>query len=108
MARERNMQVTSIVNYEHLEDTLTKMRESGVESYVGMCCSSFFIKRHRAFQEAGMSALLMDISGANCYELKQEEQAYAGQFQAQAELDMSVLQQVIKFVPQVRKTINEH
>ncbi len=108
LAREREMQVTTITHYEHLAATLTEMKLRDVQAYIGMCCSSFFIKRHRAFQEAGMSALLMDISGANCYELKQEEQAYAGQFQAQAELDMSVLQQVIKFVPQVKKTINEH
>lgn len=99
MARERNMQVTSIVNYEHLEDTLTKMRESGVESYVGMCCSSFFIKRQRAFRNAGMPAVLMDISGANCYELQQENLAYAGQFQAEAQLDLDALRRVIRIVP---------
>jgi lipoate-protein ligase A len=103
LAREREMQVTTITNYEHLAATLTEMKSRDVQAYVGMCCSSFFIKRHRAFQEAGMSALLMDISGANCYELKQEEQAYAGQFQAEAQLDMDVLQQVIQFVPQVSK-----
>ncbi len=99
LARERNMRVTSIVNYEHLEHTLTDMRNTGVESYVGMCCNSFFIKRQRAFRNAGMSAVLMDISGANCYELQQENLAYAGQFRAEAQLDLDALQRVIRIVP---------
>ena len=99
VARERGMQVTTVTHYEHLVATLSDMKARGVAAYIGMCCSSFFIKRHRAFQQAGMPALLMDISGANCYELKQEELAYAGQFQAQAHLDTEVLHQVIKFVP---------
>ncbi len=102
LARERQMQVTTIVNYEHLVATLENMKTRDVQAYIGMCCSSFFIKRHRAFQQAGMPALLMDISGANCYELKQEHQAYAGQFQAQAALDVKVLHHVIQFVPNAR------
>ncbi len=99
LARERSMQVTSIINYEHLEQTLAGMRADGVRAYVGMCCNSFFIKRQRAFRQAGIPALLMDISGANCYELKQEDLAYAGKFEAQAELDLDALQRVIRIVP---------
>ena len=99
LARERGMQVTTVTHYEHLVATLSDMKARDVGAYIGMCCSSFFIKRHRAFLQAGMPALLMDISGSNCYELKQEELAYAGQFQAQAQLDTEVLHQVIKFVP---------
>jgi lipoate-protein ligase A len=99
MARERGMQVTSIVRYEHLVETLRKMREAGEPAYVGMCCSNFFIKRQRAFRDAGIPALLMDISGANCYELQQEDQAYAGRFEAKAELNAPLLEQVMRFVP---------
>ncbi|HUW27785.1 MAG TPA: DUF116 domain-containing protein [Sulfuriferula sp.] len=99
LARERGMRVTTVTHYEHLVATLADMKAHDVAAYIGMCCSSFFIKRHRAFLQAGMPALLMDISGSNCYELKQEQLAYAGQFQAQAHLDAEVLHQVIKFVP---------
>ncbi|MDD5329607.1 MAG: DUF116 domain-containing protein [Sulfuricella sp.] len=99
MARERNMQVTTITHYEHLTSTLGTMKADGVEAYVGACCSQFFVKRHRAFEQAGMNAVLMDISGANCYELKQEEAAYAGQFQAEAELDADLLERVMRRVP---------
>ncbi len=98
-ARERDMQVTTITNYEHLVATLTAMKARGVEAYVGMCCSHFFIKRHRAFAEAGMPALLMDISGSNCYELRQEHLAYAGAFRAEAHLDGELVQHVMRFVP---------
>lgn len=99
LARERNMQVTTITNYEHLTATLVQMKSDGVAAYVGACCSQFFIKRHHAFREAGMAAVLMDISGANCYELKQEESAYAGQFQAEARLDADMLAKVMQHVP---------
>ncbi|MFN7085678.1 MAG: biotin/lipoate A/B protein ligase family protein [Burkholderiales bacterium] len=99
IARDRNMQVTTIINYEHLVATLSELKARRVEAYIGMCCSNFFIKRYRAFAEAGVPALLMDISGANCYELQQEEQAYAGTFAAQAKLDAVLLTHVMKFVP---------
>ena len=99
LARERNMQVTTITNYEHLTATLVQMKSDGVAAYVGACCSQFFIKRQHAFREAGMAAVLMDISGANCYELKQEESAYAGQFQAEASLDADMLAKVMQHVP---------
>jgi len=36
----------------------------------------------------------MDIGGANCYELHQEEQAYAGAFEAKAALDIPLLDKV--------------
>jgi lipoate-protein ligase A len=99
LARERGMQVTTVTRYEHLVSTLAEMRRRCVPAYVGMCCSNFYIKRHRAFQEAGMPALLMDISGANCYELKQEEQAYDGSFKAEARLDLEALRKVMRLVP---------
>lgn len=99
LGRERGMAVKTIVRYEHLVETLQEMRAGGSSAYVGMCCSHFFIKRHRAFREAGMDALLMDIDGANCYELKQEDHAYAGTFQAEAFLDEPLLQRIMEFVP---------
>lgn len=99
LARERGMEVTTITRYEHLVATLADLRSRRVPAYVGMCCSNFFIKRQRAFREAGIPALLMDISGANCYELKQEDQAYAGRFSAEAKLDLDVLRRVMRLVP---------
>ncbi|ARE39705.1 Lipoate-protein ligase A [Rhodovulum sp. P5] len=99
MGRERNMEVLTILNYEHLVETLDDMRGRGVESYVGMCCGEFFLKRHAAFSESGMHATLVDIKGATCYELKQEQLAYAGTFAAEAALDLDTLEKVMARVP---------
>ncbi len=43
----------------------------------------------------------MDITGANCYELQQEDLAYAGNFKAQAHLDLEVLRKVMQRVAPV-------
>lgn len=101
-ARERDMQVTTITNYEHLVATLSDMKARGVEAYVGMCCSHFFIRQHRAFAEAGVPALLIDISGAHCYELRQEHLGYAGAFAAEAQPDGELVRHVMRFVPRRR------
>lgn len=94
IARERGMRAITITNYEHLVETLAELKRDGVAAYIGMCCSQFYLKRNRAFADAGISALLMDIGGSNCYELHQEEQAYAGAFEAKAELDIPLLDKV--------------
>lgn len=90
------MRVITITNFEHLQHTLAALRAEGVPSYVGMCCRHFYLKREYAFRAAGLPALLMDIGGANCYELQQEDLAYAGKFQAQARLNLDVLERVME------------
>ncbi|MBS0003187.1 MAG: DUF116 domain-containing protein [Thioalkalivibrio sp.] len=99
MARERGLRVVSITNFEHLQETLAEMRSDEVPAYVGMCCESFYLKRHYAFQEAGIPAVLTDISGATCYELREEDLAYAGRFRAEAHLKLDVVEKVMHFVP---------
>ena len=107
LARDRNMQVTTITDYEHLVATLGTLKANRVQAYLGMCCSNFFIKRYRAFAEAGVPALLMDISGSNCYELQQEAQAYSGTFSAEARIDEALLTHVMRFVPRRPATRHE-
>ncbi|MGC9161132.1 lipoate--protein ligase family protein [Acidithiobacillus sp.] len=99
LARERGLQVVTIRNFEHLEETLGRFRAEGVGAYLGMCCNNFFLKREYAFRAAGMAAVLLDISGSNCYDLGQEQRAYAGTFQAEATLNGPVLEKVMQFVP---------
>ncbi len=99
LARERGMRVVSINNFEHLCAVLADLRAQEVPAYVGMCCEHFYLKRQHAFRAAGIPAVLMDISGANCYELQQEDQAYAGQFQAQSRLNVPVMEKIMRFVP---------
>ncbi|OOG23711.1 hypothetical protein B1C78_10535 [Thioalkalivibrio denitrificans] len=102
LARERGMRVVTITRFEHLREELDQMRRDGQPAYVGMCCGNFYLKRAQAFRDAGIPAVLMDISGANCYELRQEDQAYAGQFTAEARLNGEVVEQVMRWVPRVR------
>jgi lipoate-protein ligase A len=99
LARERNMEVITITNFEHLAETLGKMKDAGVQSYVGMCCGDFFLKRHHAFRDSGMDAVLLDIEGATCYELNEEHLAYAGAFKAEARLDLEAVTKVMAQVP---------
>nr|NIR59908.1 DUF116 domain-containing protein [Gammaproteobacteria bacterium] len=99
LGRERGLSVITIRNFEHLRETLARLRARGIEAYMGMCCSQFYLKREYAFREAGIPALLMDISGSNCYELGQEELAYQGRFEAQARLNAPVVERVLRFVP---------
>jgi lipoate---protein ligase len=99
LGRSRGMRIVSINNFEHLCATLGELRADGVRGLIGMCCENFFIKRQYAFRASGIPMVLMDISGSNCYELGQEEQAYAGGFQAQSTLDMALLHRVIRHVP---------
>ena len=93
------MRVISINNYEHLRETLGRIQGEGAEAYVGMCCGNFYLKRRAAFDETGIPAVLMDISGANCYELRQEDLAYAGTFQAQSQLNIELLRKVVALIP---------
>lgn len=99
LARERGMRVVSITHFEHLQETLAQMSADEVPAYVGMCCESFYLKRHYAFQQAGIPAVLTDISGATCYELRQEDLAYAGRFRAEAHLRLDIVEKVMRFVP---------
>ncbi len=99
LGRERGLAVTTILNYAHLETTLAHLKRDGAVAYLGMCCRSFFQKRHRAFRHAGLSAILMDIGGANCYRLKQEDQAYIGQFHAEASIDLTLLRRALRALP---------
>ncbi|MCG5511379.1 lipoyl protein ligase domain-containing protein [Ectothiorhodospira lacustris] len=99
LARERGMKVVTITRYEHLCQVLERMQAEGESAYVGMCCRDFYQKRIHAFRAAGIPAVLMDITGANCYDLNQEEAAYAGEFTAEAALDMGLVEKVMVWVP---------
>lgn len=96
IARQQGLQVTTVTNFEHLEITLKALKERGTKSYLGMCCNNFYIKREYAFRSANMPALLLDIAGANCYDLMQEQSAYSGEFSAESSIDLGVAEKVIK------------
>jgi len=95
MAEEAGMRTISIHNYENLIDVLENERKKGAKAFVGACCSAFFVKRHKAFADSGMSCAIVDINDTTCYELNEEDLAYKGKFEKQTNLKLDVLQKVL-------------
>lgn len=91
LARGRQLDVTTITNFEHLRAVLADLKKSGKRAFLGVCCTDFFLKRDYAFVEAGIPAVFLDIAGDTCYTLRQEEEAYAGRFEAEAFMDARLL-----------------
>jgi lipoate---protein ligase len=95
MGRERQMKVISIVSFEDLWRELLKMKEAGVDAFIGCCCQPFFIKHMDDFERAGVPGILLDIDDTTCYELDQAKDAYAGAFASQTQVDLSLLRAVL-------------
>ncbi len=95
LAREAGMTAVSICDYEHLLTVLDGCGEAGVTAYVGCCCQAFFARRHRAFVDAGIPGVLIDIDEATCYDLRQEESAYEGRFERQTRLKLDLLRRLL-------------
>ncbi|HJL54976.1 MAG TPA: DUF116 domain-containing protein, partial [Candidatus Thalassarchaeaceae archaeon] len=95
MAKEKNLEAITIVKFEHLKETLAGMKAQGVKSWIGCACEPFFIKRNEAFRDAGIPGVILDIVGKTCYNLGEEGKAYAGTFEAQADLKLPLLEAVM-------------
>ncbi len=99
LAESKGLIPITIHNYEHLKETLSRLKQEGVKSYIGCCCEAFFVKRHKAFKEVGLPGVLIDIENTTCYELQKESEAYAGKFKNQTNLKLDLLQTMIQRVP---------
>ncbi len=95
LARNKGLEAVTIVKFEHLEDTLARMKQQGVRSYIGCACEAFVVKRHEAFRSAGLPGVILDIAGKTCYQLGQEGQAYEGTFEAMADLHVPLLEAAV-------------
>lgn len=91
LGRQRRMKTVCVVNFEDLWEELMRMKNRGVEAFIGCCCEPFFIKHVDDFERAGLPGLLLDIENTTCYDLDQAKEAYAGTFSSQTELDMELL-----------------
>ncbi len=97
-AKKYNLLPKTVINYENLIETFEMLKDMNIDSYIGFCCKEFYIKRNKAFRDSGLKALLIDISSALCYQYKQEEDAYNGQFKEETSLGVSVLKNISKFM----------
>ena len=102
MGLDERMKVVSITSFEDLWAELEKMREKGVSAFIGCCCQPFFAKHVDDFKKSRMPGLLLDIDNTTCYDLDQAKEAYAGTFESQTELDLGLLDTVLKAVAQVK------
>ncbi|MCX7014503.1 MAG: DUF116 domain-containing protein [Candidatus Sumerlaeota bacterium] len=94
-AQEAGMRPVTIINFEHLMETLERERRRGAAGYLGSCCEAFFHKHYADFQRAALPGILVDVSRATCYDLNQAREAYAGQFEGQTDLDADLMKKLI-------------
>lgn len=95
LGRDRKMQITTILSFEDLMETLEKFRLKGVSSYVGCCCEAFYTKHIEDFERSDIPAILIDIDNTTCYELGKEEEAYKGNFESQTDINIDLLKKVL-------------
>jgi len=77
-------------------ETLTDLGSRGVKSYIGSCCRPFYVKHQKDFETAGLPGILIDIENTTCYELGEEKEAYAGNFEGQTQLNLGLIKKVME------------
>lgn len=95
LGRKHKMHVISITSYEDLWAELSRMRQTGVEAFIGCCCQPFYAKHAGDFRRSQMPGILLDIDNTTCYDLDQAQAAYAGRFEKQTVLNLALLETVL-------------
>lgn len=96
LAKEHNMKVTTILNFEDLTRTLRDLKKQGVKSFIGCCCEAFYIKHIEDFARSKLPGILVDIKNTTCYDLGKTQDAYRGEFENETEIDISLLKKVFR------------
>ncbi len=96
IAKELDIPVRTIQNFEHLIETIEEFKRHGARGYIGSCCQGFYCKHHDDFVKTGMPALLIDVDDSTCYELGEQQAAYAGKFEGQTTLRTDLLLRVVR------------
>ncbi len=104
LAEKYGLTPISIQSYEHLEETLERLKGEGVVAFVGSCCEPFYAKHRDDFERIGLPGILVDVDSSTCYDLGKEEDAYAGRFENQTYLKMDLLERVVARVTGERGT----
>jgi len=98
MGQENDILPVSIVSFEDLIRTIVRYRKKGKKAFIGCCCEPFYIKHEKDFERAGLPGILINIDNTTCYELGEEQLAYAGNFEKKTDLRLDLLRKVIKVV----------
>jgi lipoate-protein ligase A len=95
LAEQYGLTPITIQSFEHLEETLQRLKREGAEAFVGSCCEAFYAKHREDFERIGLPGILVDVDSSTCYDLGKEQDAYAGKFQNQTYLKMELLEKVL-------------
>ncbi|MEM1545708.1 MAG: DUF116 domain-containing protein [Candidatus Methanomethylicia archaeon] len=86
----------TIVNYEHLEETLIRLRDIGEKAWIGCCCEAFYEKHFEDFKNIGLPGLIVTVEGITCYDLGLEKLAYEGKYDGLSKLRVDLLIKIFK------------
>lgn len=95
IVEEAGMVPVTVLNFEHLMETLEGLRERGAKSYIGCCCEGFYWKHQDDLEAAGIQGVLLDIDDRTCYDLGKEREALEGSFESQTELKTDLLAKLL-------------
>ena len=98
IGQNKNLLPVSIVSFEDLIRTIIRYRKKGRRAFIGCCCEPFYVKHEKDFEKAGMPGILINIDNTTCYELGEESEAYAGNFDKKTDLRIDLLEKVINIV----------
>ncbi len=95
LAEAYHLVPVTIQNYEMLEDVIRDCRDRGAPAFIGTCCEGFYAKHRADFEWLGLPGVLIDLDSSSCYDLGEEAEAYAGQYENQTEMRMELLRTVV-------------
>lgn len=103
LAEKAKLKPITIVNFEHLMETLERIRRSGGRGFIGCCCEAFYQKHRDDLDRAGVPGIIISIEDKTCYELGKQEEAYRGGFEVQTRLRLGLLSRVIEHLARARE-----
>jgi lipoate---protein ligase len=96
LARAYKIRHITITSFEHLMETLEKLKKENKKYFSGCCCEAFYLKHLNHFEEKGLAGILMNIDNSTCYDLGKEMDAYAGKFEGFTDLKLPLLEKIFK------------
>lgn len=93
---DAGMRPVTILNFEHLMETLKAEAAKGARGYIGSCCEAFYHKHYEDFARSGLPGILVDVSRSTCYDLNKQRQAYLGDFEGQTDMDLGLIKKLIR------------
>ena len=95
LAQNLDLTPVSVQSFEHLMQTLIRVRASG-RSFLGSCCEAFYCKHQQELETSGARGVLVNLDATTCYDLGKGMAAYAGHFDNQTEMNTHLIAKVAR------------